>query len=56
MFLLSNGKPEMINTDQGSQFTCETFSEYVTSQLDQVSMDGKGRLLTMPLLKDYGEV
>ena len=40
-----HGKPEMINTDQGSQFTCETFSEYVTSQQIRLSMDGKGRAI-----------
>ena len=40
-----HGKPEMINTDQGSPFTCETFSEYVTSQQIRLSMDGKGRAI-----------
>ena len=40
-----HGKPEIINIDQGSQFTCETFSEYVTSQQIRLSMDGKGRAI-----------
>jgi len=38
-----HGKPEIINTDQGSQFTSEEFSSYVLSQEIRLSMDGKGR-------------
>lgn len=38
-----HGKPEIINTDQGSQFTSEVFSEYVLKQDIRLSMDGKGR-------------
>ena len=38
-----HGKPEIINTDQGSQFTSEVFSEYVLNQDIRLSMDGKGR-------------
>lgn len=38
-----HGKPEIINTDQGSQFTAEVFSEYVLKQDILLSMDGKGR-------------
>jgi putative transposase len=37
------GKPEIINTDQGSQFTSEIFSKYVLEQEIKLSMDGKGR-------------
>ena len=37
------GKPEIINSDQGSQFTCEDWVEYLKSQEIQISMDGKGR-------------
>lgn len=39
-----HGKPEIINTDQGSQFTSEEYIGYVKS-LDtvKISMDGKGR-------------
>ena len=40
-----HGKPEIINTDQASPFTSETFSEYVTSQQIRLSMDGKGRAI-----------
>jgi putative transposase len=39
-----NGKPEIINTDQGSQFTSDEYIDFVKS-LDtvKISMDGKGR-------------
>ena len=36
------GKPEIVNTDQGSQFTATTFTEAVLSQGCQLSMDGRG--------------
>jgi putative transposase len=38
-----NGKPEILNTDQGSQFTAEEFSPSVLKQGIRLSMDGKGR-------------
>jgi putative transposase len=37
------GKPEIINSDQGSQFTSELWTEYVEKSEIQISMDGKGR-------------
>jgi putative transposase len=37
------GKPEILNTDQGSQYTSEVFSQYVVGQGTKLSMDGKGR-------------
>ncbi len=37
------GKPEIINTDQGSQFTSEVFANYVLGEDIRLSMDGKGR-------------
>ena len=39
----SYGKPEIVNTDQGSQFTSDIFTEEVLSAAIQLSMDGKGR-------------
>lgn len=39
------GKPEMVNSDQGSQFTCEDWVEYLKDQEIIISMDGKGRCL-----------
>jgi putative transposase len=40
---LSKGRPEVFNTDQGSQFTSEAFTGLLLEQGIQVSMDGKGR-------------
>lgn len=37
------GKPEIFNTDQGSQFTSEEFTEILKEQQIQISMDSKGR-------------
>lgn len=37
------GTPEMINTDQGSQFTSDVFTQAVLSKEVKLSMDGKGR-------------
>ena len=40
----NHGKPEIINSDQGSQFTSEVYFEYVKSlETVSISMDGKGR-------------
>jgi len=38
-----HGKPEIINTDQGSQYTSEEFSSFVLKNDIRLSMDGKGR-------------
>ena len=42
---LSKGKPEIFNTDQGSQFTSEAFTGRLLKEGVQVSMDGKGRFM-----------
>ena len=39
------GKPEIINSDQGSQFTCKEWVAYLGSEGITISMDGKGRAL-----------
>jgi putative transposase len=39
------GKPEIFNTDQGVQFTCEAFIGTLSDQGIRISMDGKGRCL-----------
>ena len=39
---LGKGRPEIFNTDQGSQFTSEAFTQTLQEQRVQVSMDGKG--------------
>ncbi len=36
------GKPEIINTDQGSQFTGDVFTGVLKSNEIRISMDGKG--------------
>jgi len=40
--LAKHGKPDIFNTDQGSQFTCPAFIEVVTKYDIRISMDGKG--------------
>jgi len=39
------GKPEIINSDQGSQFTCNDWIEYLETNEIKISMDGKGRAI-----------
>lgn len=38
-----NGKPEIINSDQGSQYTSSAWVNYLGSHEIKISMDGKGR-------------
>jgi putative transposase len=40
--LAKHGKPEIFNTDQGSQFTCEAFTDVLREHEVKISMDGKG--------------
>ena len=39
------GTPEIFNSDQGSQFTSEAFTDCLTVAGVQISMDGRGRYL-----------
>jgi putative transposase len=39
------GNPEIFNTDQGCQFTCEDFTDVLKEKAIKISMDGKGRAL-----------
>jgi putative transposase len=39
---LRKGKPEIFNTDQGSQFTSEAFTKILEAHDIRISMDGKG--------------
>ncbi len=39
------GKPEIINSDQGSQFTCHEWIELLEKEEIKISMDGKGRAI-----------
>ncbi len=43
--ILRYGKPEIINSDQGSQYTSARWVDYLQAQKIQISMDGKGRAL-----------
>jgi putative transposase len=40
-----HGKPAIINSDQGSQFTCHLWTDFVESNDIKISMDGKGRAI-----------
>jgi len=40
-----HGKPEIINSDQGSQFTCPLWVECLHGKQIKISMDSKGRAL-----------
>jgi putative transposase len=40
--LAKHGKPEIFNTDQGSQFTCTAFTGVLIESGIAISMDGKG--------------
>lgn len=39
------GKPQIVNTDQGSQFTSSVFTHYLLGNDIKISMDGKGRAI-----------
>lgn len=39
------GKPEIFNTDQGSQFTSNIFTQVLKDNQIKISMDGKGRAI-----------
>lgn len=43
--IIKFGKPEIFNTDQGSQFTSDIFINTLKKNDIQISMDGKGRAL-----------
>jgi len=42
---LEKSKPEIFNSDQGSQFTCKEFVEILEAKKIEISMDGRGRAL-----------
>ena len=37
------GKPEIVNSDQGSQYTSAMWTQFINNQEIKISMDGKGR-------------
>jgi putative transposase len=42
---LGRGTPDIVNTDQGAQFTSEAFTRVLTERGVQISHDGKGRFM-----------
>ena len=56
------GTPEILNSDQGSQFTSAEYRNLVLSSGAKFSMDGKGRALDNVIIErfwrtlKYGEV
>lgn len=40
-----HGAPEILNSDQGVQFTCKEYIDFLYSEGIRISMDGKGRAL-----------
>jgi putative transposase len=48
------GKPEIINSDQGSQFTCDEYVSFVTGiGTARISMDGKGRAIDNVIVERF---
>ena len=41
---LRHGKPDIFNTDQGSQFTSQDFTKRLLDEEIRISMDGRGRV------------
>jgi putative transposase len=48
-----HGKPEVINSDQGSQFTSDEYITFVKGQGIQISMDGKGRAIDNVIVERF---
>lgn len=47
------GKPEIINSDQGSQFTSDSYVEYLKTENIRQSMDGKGRWIDNVIIERW---
>jgi len=47
------GVPEIFNTDQGSQFTSEDFTDVLKSAHIKISMDGKGRWVDNVMIERF---
>jgi len=43
--ILKHGTPEIINSDQGTQFTSEAYIDFLKQNEIRISMDGKGRAI-----------
>jgi putative transposase len=51
--LISNKNPEIINSDQGSQFTSNEWTKVLINNNIKVSMDGKGRCIDNILMERF---
>jgi hypothetical protein len=40
---MTHGKPEVFNSDQGSQFTSDVFTDVLKREAIAISMDGRGQ-------------
>lgn len=47
------GTPEIINSDQGSQYTCEHWVSFVQENGIKISMDGKGRATDNAIIERF---
>lgn len=47
------GKPEIFNTDQGSQYTSEAFTKALEAEKIAISMNGKGRCLDNVIVERF---
>jgi putative transposase len=48
---LHRGRPQIFNTDQGSQFTARAFTDILETENIRISMDGRGRALDNVLVE-----
>lgn len=51
--LLTSGKPEIMNTDQGCQFTSDEWSKALQEPDVTISMDGKGRWIDNVMIERF---
>lgn len=47
------GKPEIINSDQGSRFTCEDWINYLENEKIEIGMDGKRRAIDNAFIERF---
>jgi putative transposase len=48
-----HGKPTIMNSDQGSQFTCPDYVNLLKGNTILISMDGKGRALDIAITERF---
>jgi putative transposase len=50
------GNPTILNSDQGSQFTCKEYIDYLKSKGIQISRNGKGRVLDNVFIERFWRI